>query len=188
MKTLANILTWYRIVAAPIIALLAVLGHRNAFFILLIVSLASDLLDGPLARWSGKATPRGAKLDTIGDGLTTLVGLLGLYIFERQTFQLELPWLYVFLATYVAAAFVCFAKFRELPAYHLYLSKLGAVLAGLFIVWLYLIGYSRLFLIGVLSVGILANLESLLATLKLKNFQADIGSILLLRKRSNGVG
>ncbi|MEL6878817.1 MAG: CDP-alcohol phosphatidyltransferase family protein [Pseudomonadota bacterium] len=181
MGKLADLLSYYRIAAAPVAAAMALIGHRDAFFVLIIVSLATDLIDGPLARLSGAVSKRGAKLDTIGDAATTLVGLLGLYIFERYTLQPELPWLLVFLVSYAAAAIACLIKFGELPAYHLYLSKLGAVLAGLFIVWLYVVDYSRLFLIAVLSVGVLANLESLLATLRLKSFQADIGTVLALR-------
>ena len=178
MRSFADILTYYRIAAAPVIAGLAIAGARDAFFILLIISLVTDAIDGPISRYTGTTSRRGARLDTIADGMTTVVGLLGLYLFERSAIAPEKVWLQVFLASYVAAGIVCFAKFRVLPAYHLYLSKLGAVLAGLFVVWLYLFDYSREFLIAVVAVGVLANVESILATLRLKTFRADIGTAL----------
>lgn len=185
MRSLANILCYYRIAAAPVVAGMAIAGLRDAFFILLIASLATDAVDGPISRWTGTASQHGARLDTIADGLTTLAGLFGLYFLERHTLLPDLAWIYLFLASYVAAAIACFAKFRVLPAYHLYLSKIGAVLAGLFIVWLYLFDYSRAFLMGVLAVGILANLESILVTLRLRQFRANISSVLTIRNRAS---
>ena len=188
MRSFADLLTIYRIAAAPVVAAMALIGLRDAFFVLLIVSLVTDVLDGPISRRTGTTSRRGARLDTIADALTTLAGLLGLYIFERHLLQPEIGWLAVFLVTYAAAAIACLAKFRVLPAYHLYLSKLGAVLAGLFVTWLYVFEYSRPFLIAVVVVGVLANIESLLATARLKTFRADIGSVFRLPLRDGSRG
>lgn len=162
---------------------MALAGYRDAFFILLLVSLATDLFDGPIARWSGHASALGARLDTIADASTVLAGLLGLYLFEKELFRPELPSLTVFLISYGAAAAACLARFGKLPAYHLYLSKAAAVSSGIFVGWLYLAGYSRGFFLAVLGLGILASCESILATVRLRRFRADIGSVLLLRAR-----
>ncbi len=183
MRSLADPFTIYRIAAAPVIAGLALAGLRDAFFVALIVSLATDLIDGPLARWLGTASERGARLDTIADGATTLVALLGIGLFERHTLQPEMPWLIAFLVSYAAAAAACVIRFRRLPAYHLYLSKLSAVLAAVFVISLYALGYSQVFLIAVLSVGILANLELVIVTIRLRKFCSDLGSVLLVKGR-----
>jgi CDP-diacylglycerol--glycerol-3-phosphate 3-phosphatidyltransferase len=183
ISRIANLLSAYRLAAAPVAAGMALAGHRDAFFVLVIISVATDLIDGPIARWLGRDSEFGAKLDTIADACTLLAGLLGLYIFESDTFRPELPWLYVFLASYGAAAIACLAKFGVLPAYHLYLSKSAAFCADAFFVWLYLADYSRPFFLAVIGLGVLANFESLLVTQRLKRFQPDIGSLFLLRAR-----
>lgn len=168
---------------------MALAGHRDAFFVLIIISMVSDLIDGPIARWLGQDSEIGARLDTIADACTVLAALAGLFIFERETLRPELPWLYLFLASYAAAAVACLAKFGRLPSYHLYLSKIAASSAGAFIVWLYLVGYARPFFLAIVGLGVVANCESLLATLRLKRFRADIGSLLLLSVReSEGEG
>ena len=172
-----NLLSIYRLVAAPVAAWTALEGYRDAFFIVIIISLFTDLVDGPLARFWGQESASGAKFDTIADACTTLAGLLGLYIFEGQNMRAELPWFYLFLASYAAAALASLAKFGGLPAYHLYLSKSAAVLAALFFIWLFLVGYSRQFFLVVVGVGILANAESLLLTLRLRRFRTDIRSV-----------
>lgn len=173
-------MTLYRIAAAPVAASMALFGYRDAFFILVIVSLITDLIDGPIARWSGESSEWGAKLDTIADGGTLLTGIFGLYVVEFANLRPELPWLGLFLASYGLAALACLARFRTLPAYHLYLSKAAAVGSGLFFVWLYAAGYSHAFLVALVCVGVLANIESLLVTLRLKRFRTDVGSVFFL--------
>ncbi|MEJ2457372.1 MAG: CDP-alcohol phosphatidyltransferase family protein, partial [Novosphingobium sp.] len=173
--TFPNLLTFYRIAAVPVAAWMALAGHRDAFFILIIASLVSDLIDGPIARWFGQESEIGAKLDTVADGGTVCAALLGLYLFEGAILRPEFFWFGLFLISYAAAAAACLARFGELPAYHLYLSKAAALCSGLFFIWLYAVGYSRPFLLMVIGLGTLANGESLLATLRLRHFRADIG-------------
>jgi len=175
--SIPNALSIYRLAVVPVIAGTALAGHRDAFFILVIISLATDLVDGPIARLTGQESRYGAKLDTIADACTLLVGILGVYIFEGHNLASELLWLYVFLASYATAALTSLAKFGVLPAYHLYTSKVAAFVAATFFIWLFLKGYSDIFLLVVLSIGVLANVESLVVTLRLKHFRTDIRSI-----------
>ena len=160
---------------------MAIEGWRDAFFILVIISLVSDLVDGPIARFSGQGSAIGARLDTIADACTLLAGLLGLYFLEGHNLEPELVWLFLFLASYAAAGITSLIKFNTLPAYHLYLSKAAALCAGVFFVWLYLTGFSRPFFLVTVGLGVLANVESLLVTLCLARFRADIRSLFFMR-------
>lgn len=182
--TIPNLLSFYRLVAAPVAVWMALVGWRDAFFILVIISLVSDLVDGPIARLFGQGSGIGARLDTIADACTLLAGLLGLYVLEGHNFEPELAWLFLFLASYAAAAITALVKFGTLPAYHLYLAKAAAVSAGAFFVWLYLSGFSRPFFHAVVGLGVLANVESVLVTLRLARFRTDIGSLYSLRARA----
>jgi len=179
MPKIADLLTIYRLAAAPVAAFMVIEGNRDAFFILIIISFVSDLVDGPIARWLGQESEFGAKLDTVADACTVLAGILGLYVFEGGSLLPVLPWLCLFLASYGTAAFACIAKFGRLPAYHLYLSKTAEFCAGIFIIFLYTIDYSEQFFLTLVSLGTLANLESLITTLRLKHFRTDIGSLFL---------
>jgi phosphatidylserine synthase len=184
--TIPNLLSLYRLAAAPVAAWMALEGRRDAFFVLVLVSLASDLVDGPIARLSGQESKIGAKLDTIADACTLLAGILGLHLFEGQNMEPDLAWLGLFLASYAVAAITSLVKFGTLPAYHLYLSKAAAFCAGAFFVWLYLNDFSRPFFLAVVGLGVLANLESLLVTLFLKRFRSDVGSLFALRSYEKG--
>ena len=175
--TIPDQLTFYRLASAPMAVGMILGGYRDAFFILIVISLVTDLVDGPLARWLGQSTRFGAKLDTIADACTLLTGIFGIYVFEGPSLNSDLGWLYLFLASYAAATITSLVKFRGLPAYHLYLSKAAAFCAALFFLWLYVVGYSRPFFLGVVALGIMANIESLFLTLRLRRFRSDITSI-----------
>ncbi|MGI3186655.1 CDP-alcohol phosphatidyltransferase family protein [Nioella aestuarii] len=180
--TIPNLMTLYRLAAAPAAAVLALAGLRDIFFAVIVLSLLSDLLDGPLARWLKQETSAGARLDTIADGGTVLAGLLGVYLFEGDSIRPDIAWLYVFLASYAGAAGISLVKFRTLPAFHLYSSKLAAVGSGVFFVWLFYFGYSRPVFITATFLGIVANIESMLVTLLIKRLRTDIHSVLGLTK------
>ena len=178
------LLSFYRLAAAPLAAWIAVEGYREAFYILDFISLLSDLVDGPIARWLGQDSSFGAKLDTIADACTLLAGIFGVCVLEAENIQPDLFWLYLFLASYAAAATASLIKFRGLPAYHLYTSKAAAFCSAVFFVWLYLIGFSREFFVAVIGLGVIANVESLLLTMHLRASKTDIGSILFVVSRS----
>ncbi len=177
MARLADILTWYRLVAAPIAALTVLMGAREQFVALILLSLASDLLDGPIARRFGQGPGAGARLDTVADGATVLAALLGIVVFEGESLRPEMPWLIVFLASYATATMAALVKFRALPAYHLYTSKAAQVGAGVFFIWLFLLGHAPAVFLAALALGILANVESLLVTLAMRRFRTDVGSL-----------
>ena len=178
--TLPNLMTIYRLIAAPVAAAMALLGYRKAFVLLIALSLMSDLLDGPIARWLKQDSSLGARLDTLADGGTVLAGLLGVFMFEWSSIKPELPWLYAFLASYAGAASLSLLKFRALPAFHLYSSKAAAVASAVFFVWLFMIGYSAPLFITVICIGIAANLESMWVTRLLRRFRTDIHSVIAL--------
>lgn len=177
MNSIPILMTIYRLVAAPVAAGMALAGYREAFFALIALSLLSDLLDGPIARWLKQESAVGAMLDTVADGGTVLAALVGIYLFEAESLRPELPWLLLFLATYVAAAGAGVLRHGALPAYHLYLSKAAAVGSAIFFLWLFLLGYERSLFLGVIGVAVLANLESLLVSFVLPRFHADVGSL-----------
>ena len=82
-----NIADWfsfYRIFAAPILLLLIYLDQRLIFTWLLLISYSTDAIDGFLARKLKITSPRGSQLDSIGDQITLIIGLLGLFYFETN--------------------------------------------------------------------------------------------------------
>lgn len=63
----ADLVTGARLVGAPLLPLVA--RRRGAFALLAGACAASDALDGPVARRTGTAGPRGARLDSAADAV-----------------------------------------------------------------------------------------------------------------------
>jgi phosphatidylglycerophosphate synthase len=78
--TPANVLSGVRFVAAPICAYAICSSHWHAAGLLFILAVATDLLDGPVARKRGDVSPLGGLIDHTSDAFfcTTILGALAL--------------------------------------------------------------------------------------------------------------
>jgi CDP-diacylglycerol---glycerol-3-phosphate 3-phosphatidyltransferase len=77
----ANGLTYASLVIAAFAGVAAALGHFLAAALFLVVSGVCDILDGAVARASGRATRYGALLDSTIDRLSDAFPLLGLIVY-----------------------------------------------------------------------------------------------------------
>ena len=80
-----NIADWfsfYRIAAAPILVVFLWLDARTIFTWFLLFSYCTDMIDGFLARRLEITSSRGSQLDSFGDQITFVIGLLGILTFE----------------------------------------------------------------------------------------------------------
>ena len=82
-----NVLTLAGLVVAGAAAYLAASGLLIAAGLTLLASGAFDLLDGALARATGRATRFGALLDSVVDRVSEVVVLLGILVFYTETNQ-----------------------------------------------------------------------------------------------------
>ena len=67
-----NMLSGFRLVAAPFLLCLAWMGHADLFLVVLSISLFSDSVDGFIARRLNVASDMGTRLDSWGDLATYL--------------------------------------------------------------------------------------------------------------------
>src|SRR5690625_5244607 len=85
---LVDWLSFYRIVIIPFLLVFIFLDLRLLFAWGLAISFITDALDGYLARKLNITTPRGAQLDSLGDQLTFVVGVIGLFFFEYDFMEI----------------------------------------------------------------------------------------------------
>ena len=131
-----NVADWfsfYRILAAPFLLALIWLDLRLIFSWLLLISYSTDAIDGYLARKLKITSPRGSQLDSFGDQITLIVGLIGLYYFETVFITSNLILILVAFAPYIIQMIIAFAKYGKATAFHTYLAKLSAVIQSVFI-------------------------------------------------------
>lgn len=172
--TLSNALSFYRLLAAPAVAAAALTGHRSLFVVLALVSLATDAVDGVLARWRREETRFGARLDALADSLTLGAGLTGVWVFERAPFVENPFWLLLFLGCLALAVAVSLVKFGKLPAFHLYSFKIADIGMTGFFAALFLYGFVPWAYAASLGFAALAALEIVAVALAIPEFRTDL--------------
>ncbi len=128
--TVPNLLSFYRLAAAPVLLVLVLIGDQSLFALLFMVSLISDILDGLIARLFHLQTPFGARLDSWADTATSWVGLAGVLRFAWPAIAAHLLWLLSFVVLAQLLNLAMLVKFRRIVGLHSYSYKLAAYLQG----------------------------------------------------------
>ena len=176
-----NIADWfsfYRIFAAPILLLLIYLDQRMIFTWLLLMSYSTDAIDGFLARKLKITSPRGSQLDSIGDQITLIIGLLGLFYFETNFIKANLVLILIAFIPYIIQMILAYLKYGKATAFHTYLAKLSAILQSLFILWsLFFTPNYTLFYIMIV-IGLIETFEEITLIFMYDNWASDVKSII----------
>ena len=175
-----NIADWfsfYRVVAAPFLILLLWLDERQLFAWFLLISYSTDAIDGYLARKLKITSPRGSQLDSFGDQITLIIGLIGLYFFETKFIRTNLILIGIAFVPYIIQMIIAYAKYGKATAFHTYLAKLSAVLQSVFILWsLFFSPEYSLFYI-MIGIGLLETIEEITLIFIYDNWASDVKGI-----------
>ncbi|HTJ12619.1 MAG TPA: CDP-alcohol phosphatidyltransferase family protein [Dinghuibacter sp.] len=179
-----NGITLYRIFIVPMLLVLIVWHHWTVFRWLLILSFLTDAIDGYLARKYRVVTKAGATLDSIGDDLTVLVAIIGLFIFRPSFIRQQTAIIIVLVALYLLTVITALVKYGKLTAYHTWLAKIAAFLQATFLMLFFFLPYTPITLFLIASIFTAADLiEEFAMTLLLPRWRPDVRGIYsLLRK------
>ena len=129
-----NGITLYRTIAAPFLLVLLFTKQYEVFKWLLGVSFFTDLVDGYLARRFKVTSILGTRLDSIGDDLTVLVGLIALFVLKLEFIKQHIIILIILLVLFLVQTTYAFIRYRKLTNFHTYLAKTAALLQGVFLI------------------------------------------------------
>lgn len=133
-----NIADWfsfYRIIAAPFLLLLIWFDQRLIFTWLLLFSYCTDAIDGFLARRYKITSARGSQLDSIGDQVTLVIGLTGLFYFQPVFIKDNVYIIILAFCPYIIQMIIAYQKYKKVTAFHTYLAKISAVVQSIFILY-----------------------------------------------------
>ena len=175
-----NIADWfsfYRIIAAPFLIALIWYDEQLVFTWLLLVSYSTDAIDGFLARKLKITSPRGSQLDSFGDQITSIVGLIGLYYFETDFITTNLVLIGVVFVPYIIQMLIAYSKYGKATAFHTYLAKLSAIMQSVFILWsLFFTPEYSLFYI-MIGIGLLETFEEITLIFMYDKWVSDVKGI-----------
>jgi len=175
-----NIADWfsfYRIFAGPFLVLLILLNERFIFTWLLLISYSTDAIDGYLARKLKITSPRGSQLDSFGDQITLIIGLIGLSFFETAFIKANLIIIIIAFVPYIIQMIIAYLKYGKATAFHTYLAKLSAVLQSIFILWSLFFNPEIVLFYVMIVVGILETIEEISLIFMYDNWASDVKSI-----------
>jgi phosphatidylglycerophosphate synthase len=169
----ANLITGCRIALAPVLLLLAWYGHERAFLVCLIVSLATDIIDGQIARRFHLTSELGTRLDSWADLLTYAAVPVATWWLRPDIVATEKVVFFAAVASYALPVAIGFGKFRKLTTYHTLLARVSAYLLGIAVIIMFARGpiFPLRIAVGVL---VLAELEEIAITLVLPEPRSNV--------------
>jgi len=181
---MVNMITFYRLAAAPVLVILLLGGHFNVFKWLLAFSFFTDAIDGWLARKFGVVSLLGARIDSVADDLTVAVSILGIILYHSCFLAPRGMLLASLVVLYLAQNGIALIRFRRLTSFHTYTAKVAAVFQGIFLVLFYFLAQPvpALFYFAV-AVTLLDLAEEIVLALLLPEWEADIKGLYWVLKR-----
>ena len=173
-----NLLSGFRLLLAVALWIPAVLDLPLVVGAGLIMAGLTDVLDGFLARRWGAATEYGSRLDSAADMVLVVCAAFWVILVEPSVFfdnkLLVLSWMLMGTASLV----VGLVKFRRIPDLHLYMTKASSAAGYVFIIFMFVVGYSAALFYIASALLIVSTLESLLLQLLTHKPDERVRSIL----------
>ncbi|MGZ5287048.1 MAG: CDP-alcohol phosphatidyltransferase family protein [Flavisolibacter sp.] len=178
-----NGLTLYRVLASLLLFYLILRGNRELFRFLLPLSFFTDAIDGILARKFRVASILGTRLDSLGDDLTVLMGIIGIYVFERQFLQENFGWVFVLAVLLIMQFSIALYRYGKFTSYHTYLAKFAALLQGSFLILFFWLSSPPVILFYCAAIiTILELIEEIALVLFLPAWKANVKGLYWVRK------
>lgn len=175
-KLWPNLLSGTRIALMPAVLTAAMADSKRWFVVLLIAALATDALDGFLARRLNAFSEFGRKLDSAADYLTMITGLAGIALLWPEMVHRELPWVVAGLAAFFAVVVYGFVRLGRAPCYHTWAAKIGAVACAFSLIPL-LAGRTATPFHLAIAWQIFAGLEEMIIALLLPRYHGEMATV-----------
>ena len=183
-----NCLSLYRLLAFPFVLAFLIFEKERVFVILLVINLATDVLDGLIARAFHMETEIGARLDSMADIGTYILAILGVFIFKWTEFSPFQVYFFIFLGLFLLPIIITLIKFGRTSSLHLYSNKIGGYIQGFFFFTLFVFGFYEWFFWIMIISGYLAFSEGIAIHLISSEIQSNAkGLYWILKKRKSSL-
>lgn len=181
-----NAITLYRTMAFPVLMFLIFTNRFDIFKWMLIVSFLTDAVDGFLARKFKANSVLGARLDSIGDDLTILAGIIGFAVAKTEFLKehwiiFAVPLILFFIQTIAA-----WVRYKKTTSYHTYLAKAAAILQGFFMCSMFLFKEPAYWLFyTTASITTLELIEEIIIVFVLPDWKTNVHGLYWVLKEKN---
>jgi CDP-diacylglycerol---glycerol-3-phosphate 3-phosphatidyltransferase len=177
------VLTLLRLASVPVLWALAYAGLSVHLGVVLALAGVTDVLDGPVARRTGRSSRYGSQLDSVADILLMVSIVVWMAWLHPEFFRDNFYPLLVWVVIGVVALTVTLVRFGRIGDLHLYSAKVAGVVAYVFAVWLFVTGgYHPAFFGLAVGLAILGATETLLVAATRDHVDERAGSLFIRRR------
>lgn len=175
LVALPNLLSGFRLIAAPFLLYLAWTGQPGLFLGLLAIAFLSDAVDGLAARRLHVDSELGTKLDSWGDlAIYVTIPLCSWWLWPDLV-KREAAFVLLVLLAYAIPIVAALGKFGRLTSYHTWTAKAVAVLMSVALFLLFVADVAWPFRLAAVALALSA-CEELAITLRLPRVQSNVRS------------
>jgi phosphatidylglycerophosphate synthase len=187
LTRLPNFISVFRLLAAPVLLMMAVAQMPDAFAYLLIPALFSDAVDGWLARKLQCESEIGSLLDSAADITLMAVIIVSIWFLHPAVYQQHWPIIAIVFVVWSVAHLLALLRYRRPASFHTRLLQTGILLFGLFALLMFTYGFIPwlLYVAGIVSLIGAAEHFALLYLLPKWTPNIRGGLLEVLRKRRN---
>ena len=186
-RQLPNAISSARLLTTPVLLYAALARHEDLFKWLLLACMVSDILDGLIARIFHLRSALGARLDSIADMIVFVIALCGLYVFQAEVLARHWIPLGLIVALYVLEAAGALWRYKRISSFHTILVRIAAYAQGIFVMSLFLWGYSAWILYTMTTLTVLAYGEEIVLLFLLPEWTTDVRGVYWVLSRRNTV-
>lgn len=186
LRHLPNAISVARLASTPILLWLASQDLEKAFSWLLVVALASDAVDGLLARRFSWTSRIGSLFDSLADAILTLTAAYGVWVFHPYVFTDYGFVVWLLLGMWGFEHLLAFLRYGRPSSFHTGLVRVAVLFFAVFLVILFLSGFQVWLFYLVAAASLAAVLEEIAMIALLPDWTPDLrgGLVEVLRGRS----
>jgi CDP-diacylglycerol--glycerol-3-phosphate 3-phosphatidyltransferase len=174
LRHVPNALSMARIVAVPVLLLLAWQHQQTWFAWVLVPALFTDLADGWLARTYHLESKRGAFLDSVGDTLLLVAAMVGVWTFHREVITGNALLCGTMIGLWLLENVAALLRYGRLSSFHTYLSKTAGYLLSVYVGVLFVFGDYPWLLKLAAGLSIVGSLEEFALLAVLPKWRTDV--------------
>jgi CDP-diacylglycerol--glycerol-3-phosphate 3-phosphatidyltransferase len=163
--------------ATPVLLYAAIARNSSLFKWLLLACLLSDIADGLIVRAFNLRSQLGAKFDSTADMIVFAIGIFGLYVFQASVLAQHWIPLAVVVGLYLLEAAGALSRYGRISSFHTILVRISAYAQGIFVMSLFLAGYTDWVFYSMTVLTMLAYGEELVLLFLLPKWTADVRGI-----------
>ena len=132
------------------------------------------------------ASVLGTRLDSIGDDLTVLVGVIALFVLKGAFIKEHIIVFIILLVLFLAQIVFAFTRYGKMTNFHTYLAKTAALLQGIFLIITFFTDQPNLILFYAAAiVTMLELIEEIILVGLLKHWKANVKGIYWVLKEKS---